>query len=335
MTMAIRRSDSIGSRRITLLLLTLAIPLASSLRPCRSNSTHIAWKECRAVEAHHDALKKKNLSLKEQRHLLRADSSSVVDCDCCHWQTLKEAEIDAYKYLRLHIMQMDLYQLQTLGFDSSDDDDADGADGLNSGMIGPTIMYALKAKSNYAYCDRLPKSIWREYVLNYASVNEARSNWRPLLYKKLHSLADHVVQTNASAGIPEVVTELNTHMWTRLAPVRDGSTSDVTNNTSIVFVSSQTPLIFDTMSVLTFGYASCTGLAILFINALRSVGIPARLAGTPAWHQVRAHGNHNWVEVWYHGRWYFLEPSPAQATIPVIAGFASKHALILRPIRPK
>ena len=43
------------------------------------------------------------------------------------------------------------------------------------------------------------------------------------------------------------------------------------------------------------GHASCTGLSIFLISALRSVGIPVRLAGTPAW--VLTDGNHDWVEV--------------------------------------
>ena len=52
---------------------------------------------------------------------------------------------------------------------------------------------------------------------------------------------------------------------------------------SIVFKGGQTPLIYDPMSVMIFGYASCTGVSIVYIDALRSIGIPARLAGTPAW----------------------------------------------------
>ena len=52
---------------------------------------------------------------------------------------------------------------------------------------------------------------------------------------------------------------------------------------SIVFKGGQTPLIYDPMSIMVFGYASCTGVSIVYIDALRSVGIPSRLAGTPAW----------------------------------------------------
>jgi hypothetical protein len=59
----------------------------------------------------------------------------------------------------------------------------------------------------------------------------------------------------------------------------------------------------------------------LYIDALRSVGVPARIAGTPAWNGVEQNGNHNWVEV-YLGidpycqsdcgdGWYFNEAYPA------------------------
>ena len=48
--------------------------------------------------------------------------------------------------------------------------------------------------------------------------------------------------------------------------------------------------------------ASCSGLSILLTDALRSVGIPSRIAGTANWHDNR--GNHNWCEVWLDGKWY-------------------------------
>jgi len=59
-------------------------------------------------------------------------------------------------------------------------------------------------------------------------------------------------------------------------------------------------MIYDPMSIINFGYASCTGVSILYVDALRSVGIPARVAGTPAWNGVTPSldVNHNWVEVY-------------------------------------
>ncbi|KAF4751560.1 hypothetical protein FOZ63_032935 [Perkinsus olseni] len=54
--------------------------------------------------------------------------------------------------------------------------------------------------------------------------------------------------------------------------------------------------------------SSCTGLALYLVAALRSVGIPARVAGTPHWNKGAIEcphgdgdapcGNHNWVEVY-------------------------------------
>ena len=55
--------------------------------------------------------------------------------------------------------------------------------------------------------------------------------------------------------------------------------------------------------------ASCSGLSILLTDAFRAVGIPSRVAGTPAWHDDR--GNHNWNEVWIDGQWRFTEYYPS------------------------
>jgi hypothetical protein len=207
-------------------------------------------------------------------------------------QTLPDAQRDSYYYLREHVMEFDVPFLETLGFN---DDGSDKPDGLGGGMVGLTIQYALQAKVMYPYTDELPKHVWQEYVLNYASANEARSNWRPLLHDSL----SHLVPANGT-DMPGAVLSLNRHMWTVLSPKATDK---------IVFVGSQTPLIFDPMSVLVYGFASCTGLAILLVSALRSVGVPSRLVGTPAWHQDRSSGNHNWLEVFHNGGWIFMEPT--------------------------
>ena len=90
----------------------------------------------------------------------------------------------------------------------------------------------------------------------------------------------------------------------------------------IAFHAGSTPRVFDPMSTLLFGYASCTGVSILFADALRTLGVPARVAGTPAWHGNYSLGNHNWVEVFNSSNseltaqmhvdsWPFLEALPA------------------------
>merc|ERR1712232_1042836 len=85
----------------------------------------------------------------------------------------------------------------------------------------------------------------------------------------------------------------------------------------IFFKPEQTPKIFDPLSVIQYGYGSCTGISITLIDALRSVGVPARLVGTPAWHGNQSLGNHNWVEIYVPGKglngenWTFIEGYPA------------------------
>jgi len=51
------------------------------------------------------------------------------------------------------------------------------------------------------------------------------------------------------------------------------------------------------------GKATCSGLSILLVDACRSVGVPARVAGTPLWANLT--GNHTWVEIW-DGDWHFV-----------------------------
>lgn len=212
---------------------------------------------------------------------------------------------------------------ETMGFGS--DDDAVETDGLGNGLVKPTVSLALDAKVRYKWTDDLHPHIFFNYVLNYANLNEARTNWRPLLVDSLkfnesdlykNSFTSQPTITtmktrrkDSNLNITTVTTWVNKHLWTRLARREDQP---------IYFKSSQTPLIFDPMSTISFGYASCTGISILFCNALRAVGVPARVAGTPAWYGNRTEGNHNWVEVFVptsegggEGEWEFLEPSPA------------------------
>lgn len=78
------------------------------------------------------------------------------------------------------------------------------------------------------------------------------------------------------------------------------------------------------------GNSSCTGLALLVCMGMRSVGIPARVAGVPHWDQCGCGnqdctcatcpngdvcsaaddqcGNHDWIEVYVDGAWHFVDP---------------------------
>lgn len=63
--------------------------------------------------------------------------------------------------------------------------------------------------------------------------------------------------------------------------------------------------------------ASCTGLSILLVSFLRTIGIPSRVAGVLHWKKDSVLcplgikdpncGNHNWVEIWFNEKWHFLD----------------------------
>jgi transglutaminase-like putative cysteine protease len=152
------------------------------------------------------------------------------------------------------------------------------------GSAMKAVGSALKARQRYGWAARVPRAIFRDAVAPYSVVNEARTDWRSLLDGALAPLMANI---SSDASNAEVATHLNAHMWAALG--RFSSTA------KIVFKSEQTPLIYDPMSTLAYGYASCTGVSLLFVAALRTFGVPARLAGTPAWHGVEKNGNHNWV----------------------------------------
>jgi Transglutaminase-like superfamily len=300
----------------------------SSSDCCRSNATHIVWKEASAsttAPVQDNSNSYKQAFVVGGRETTATTTTTIQDerrhhqqlPTLCSIQTRREAERECMNFLRGNVMAFDGPFRGTMGF-PDDDADADEftADGLDYGLVGPTITLALDAKVAYPWTDGLPKDVFMDYVLNYANLNEARTNWRPLLVDALKfNESDLWRNQGEGADVSSVTTWVNTHLWARLG--RGGE--------PIYFKSRQTPLIFDPMSIVAFGYASCTGTSILFCNALRSVGIAARVAGTPAWYGNRTQGNHNWVEVWDNGkgsggggRWKFLEPSPALPTVDTL-----------------
>ena len=142
--------------------------------------------------------------------------------------------------------------------------------------------------------ERAKGPIFRDYVLPYASANEPRTHWHGLLAKAVEPI---LVALPRHASISDVAEAINSEFWQNVGGVK--------------FHSGQTPLIFDPVSTVAFGYASCTGVSTTYIAALRVAGVPARLVGTPAWLGDPAKGNHNWVELWDGASWRFWEGRPA------------------------
>ena len=146
---------------------------------------------------------------------------------------------------------------------------------------------AYKVRKEFSWCAKLPDSIFFNEVLPYYCFDEDRDNWRNDFYLKFAPLVKD------SKDVRQAIKAVN-------ANIRNILLVDYNTNRSIVNISP-----FQSMKE---KMATCTGLSFLLVDAFRSVGIPARMAGTPMWTNMK--GNHSWVEVWVDGEWYFTEYYP-------------------------
>ena len=189
-----------------------------------------------------------------------------------------------------------------------------GADGLDTGLVTVGLNSTLHAKIKYPWAAKVPKDIFLDYVVPYANVNEARNNWRPYIEAAIEPLVADLMVSEV-ATVADVFHALNgdtpagyaSSIWTSLGNYATGG--------QIVFNPGTTPLIYDPMTLMVYGGASCTGVSILMVDALRSVGVAARVVGTPAWNAEKANGNHNWLEVYFpeDGTWHFSNGAIAGA----------------------
>lgn len=170
---------------------------------------------------------------------------------------------------------------------------------LHEDFLLENIKFAYQAINEVPWGKDIPKDIFLNDVLPYASVNETRDNWRQNFYHRFIQIA------KTSKDIKSAVLRLNKEVFKAL---------DVNYNPNKRPKAEQSP--YESIKV---KYASCTGLSILLVDALRSVGIPARLAGIYAWPDDG--GNHTWVEFW-DGQWHYIGAS--ESTVIDQAWFSEK-----------
>jgi hypothetical protein len=160
---------------------------------------------------------------------------------------------------------------------------------LSAEFLLENVSLAYKAMQEAPWAKSIPAEVFLNDVLPYASVSEARDNWR----KRLHEICLPLVKDCKSPA--EAGQALNRQLF-KLLKVKYSRARRAPD---------QGP--FETMET---GVATCTGLSILLVDACRAVGVPARIAGTPLWNNNS--GNHTWVEIW-DGDWHFTgaaEQSP-------------------------
>ncbi len=157
-------------------------------------------------------------------------------------------------------------------------------DTMSLDLLEENVKWACRAREEFAWCAQLPEEIFLGEVLPYYVVDEVRDEWRETLY--------HLVRptVEGATSLREAAERVNRAI-TDLTGVSYNTLREKTN---------QSP-----RESMRQGMASCTGLSILLVDALRAVGIPARFVGTASWHDNR--GNHSWTEVWFDGQWWVTE----------------------------
>ena len=155
---------------------------------------------------------------------------------------------------------------------------------LKSDYLLENVKYAYKAKEKFKWSKNIPNEIFLNDVLPYCSLNENRDNWRKDFYNRFSKYVD--TTTNIFDAIKAINKNILNEVLVEYNVNREKP--------------DQSP--YESMRQ---NMASCSGLAILLTDALRAVGIPARVAGTPNWYDNS--GNHNWTEIWADGKWYFTE----------------------------
>jgi hypothetical protein len=152
---------------------------------------------------------------------------------------------------------------------------------LKADYLLENVAQACDAFSAAPWAKQVPEDIFLNDVLPYASLNERRDDWR----RKLREIAAPIVKDCATPG--EAAQALNRQLF-RIVKVRYSTLRKKADQSAMESMES--------------GLATCTGLSVLLVDACRAVGVPARVAGTPMWMNLR--GNHTWVEVW-DGGWHF------------------------------
>lgn len=159
---------------------------------------------------------------------------------------------------------------------------------LSSAFLLENVQYAYKARAEFPWAKEVPDSVFMNDVVAYANLNENRESWRKDFYERFKK---YVAPCKT---MREAIDSVNKN-------VRDELLVDYNTKRE---KPDQAP--YESMRQ---HMASCSGLSILLTDAFRAVGIPSRVAGTPAWHDDR--GNHNWNEVWIDGQWRFTEYYPS------------------------
>lgn len=173
-----------------------------------------------------------------------------------------EARRDGMRFLVAHMPKRDL-------------------EGLSAEFLLENTACAYEALAAAPWGGRIPRDIFLNDVLPYASINERRDRWRKDFLDRCRPLVEHARSPGQAAATlnGKIFGMFNVRYSTKRAKPDQSPYESIDS-----------------------GLATCSGLAVLLIDACRAVGVPARFCGTPLWSDRS--GNHSWVEIWDDG-WHF------------------------------
>lgn len=154
---------------------------------------------------------------------------------------------------------------------------------LKNGFLAENTRLALQTMKEVPWGREVPWAVFLNDVLPYASLNERRDDWRGDFHRRFIKIAVK------SRTIDRAVLALNKYVFKSLHVAYSATKRPKPDQSPYESIRAH--------------WASCTGLSILLVDALRSVGIPARIAGIAMWPD--GSGNHTWVEIW-DGRWRYV-----------------------------
>ena len=147
----------------------------------------------------------------------RTKSNSTNTYNCVEYDT---AFHDAIQYIEKNLPSFDVINKGTLLSDDSDY--------ASAGIIPQGIGLALKVRSMYRWAADVPIDIFHEYVISYASVNEARTSWRPVMFNAAQKIV------TSAKSFSDAVSMINQEIWSMFG----------NDNTRIVFKANETPLVY-------------------------------------------------------------------------------------------
>jgi hypothetical protein len=191
----------------------------------------------------------------------RAEIQKALDATC-------GAEREAIEFLVANMTRRDLRE-------------------LSAAFLLENVRTACKTWDETPWKRDVPREIFLNYVLPYASIDERRDPWR----KEFHDRFAPLVQQARTPG--EAAVLLNQKVFPLV---------------KVHYSTKRPKAVQSPAESMKAGLASCTGLSIILVDACRAVGVPARFVGT-IW--TDGSGNHSWTEVWDRGWHYTGAAEPA------------------------